>query len=136
MKENENWYNRRYNEDATQRADAQRLLSDLNDNVRQRNQAVAGTQAVTGGTEESVAASKAANNRAIADVVSQIAANGEQRKDAIEGQYMNRKTALNDQLNNLGMAKAQSIAAAAQGLGETTTALGADIDDYLDKRQQ
>lgn len=136
MKENENWYNRRYNEDATQRADAQRLLSNLNDNVRQRNQAVAGAQAVTGGTEESVAARKAANNRAIADVVSHIAANGEERKDAIEGQYMNRKTALNDQLNNLGMAKAQSIAAAAQGLGETTTALGADIDDYLDKRQQ
>ena len=62
MKDNQNWYDRRYNEDATQRADAQRILTMTNENIRQRNRQAAGTRAVMGGTEESVAAAKAANN--------------------------------------------------------------------------
>ncbi len=37
MKENQNWYDRRYNEDATQRADAQRILTMTNENIRRRN---------------------------------------------------------------------------------------------------
>lgn len=56
--ENESWYNRRYNEDATQRADAQRILTLTNENIRNRNRQAAGTQAIMGGTEESVAAAK------------------------------------------------------------------------------
>lgn len=56
--ENQDWYDRRYNEDATQRADAQRILTMINESIRQRNQQAAGAQAVMGGTEESVAAAK------------------------------------------------------------------------------
>ena len=56
MKENQNWYDRRYNEDATQRADAQRILTMTNENIRQRNQAAAGSAAVMGSSEESIAA--------------------------------------------------------------------------------
>lgn len=95
-RENENWYNRRYNEDATQRADAQRLLTMTEEAIKRRNRAAAGRQAVMGGTDESVAAEKDANNKALADVTSQIAAAGEQRKDAIERQYLNRKERLDD----------------------------------------
>ena len=118
MRENQNWYDRRYNEDATQRADAQRILSITNDNIRQRNQQAAGTQAVMGGTEESVAAAKAANNQAIADATSQIAVNGERRKDQIESQYMTTKANLNDKLNNLEQARAQNTAQAVQGVAQ------------------
>ena len=32
--ENENWYDRRYNEDATQRADAQRILTYTEESIR------------------------------------------------------------------------------------------------------
>ena len=42
MKDNQNWYDRRYNEDATQRADAQRILTITNENIKQRNQQAAG----------------------------------------------------------------------------------------------
>lgn len=118
MQENQNWYDRRYNEDATQRADAQRILTITNDNIRQRNQAAAGAQAVMGGTEESVAAAKAANNQALADATSQIAVNGERRKDQIEGQYMQTKADLNEKLNNLEQAKAQNTAQAVQGVAQ------------------
>lgn len=118
MRENQSWYDRRYNEDATQRADAQRILTMTNENIRQRNQAAAGTQAVMGGTEESVAAAKAANNQALADATSQIAMNGERRKDQIEAQYMNTKAELNDKLNNLEMGKAQNVRQAAMGAAQ------------------
>ena len=118
MRENQSWYDRRYNEDATQRADAQRILTMTNENIRQRNQAAAGTQAVMGGTEESVAAAKAANNQALADAKSQIAMNGERRKDQIEAQYMNTKAELNDKLNNLEMGKAQNVRQAAMGAAQ------------------
>ncbi|MBR6630456.1 MAG: hypothetical protein IKK89_00750, partial [Alistipes sp.] len=97
-KENQNWYDRRYNEDATQRADAQRLITMTEESIKNRNKQAAGTAAVMGGTEESVAAAKAANNGALADTMSQIAVNAEQRKDAIEGQYMERKAGINNQL--------------------------------------
>jgi len=118
MRENQNWYDRRYNEDATQRADAQRILTITNDNIRQRNQQAAGAQAVMGGTDESVAATKAANSQAIAEATSQIAVNGERRKDQIESQYMTTKANLNDKLNNLEQARAQNTAQAVQGVAQ------------------
>lgn len=84
---NQNWYDRRYNEDATQRADAQRILTRTEESILNRNRQAAGAQAVMGGTEESVAAAKAANNAALAEAASQIAVNGEARKDRIEQTY-------------------------------------------------
>lgn len=115
---NRNWYDRRYNENATQRADAQRILSITADNIRQRNRTAAGTQAVMGGTEESVAAAKAANNAALADAASQIAVNGERRKDQIEGQYMATRDGLEDKLNNLELNRAKNIQQTAQGVAQ------------------
>lgn len=123
QRENQSWYDRRYNEDATQRADAQRILTMTNENIRQRNRAAAGTQAVMGGTEESVAAAKAANNQALADATSQIAAAGERRKDAIEQQYLTTKQNLNNQLNGMEQAKAANVQQMALGMAQA----GADM---------
>ena len=97
QRENQDWFDRRYNEDATQRADAQRLLTRTEEAIKARNRAAAGTAAVMGGTNERVAAAKAAGNQAMADTASQIAAQGERRKDAIEQQYLRQKNALAEQ---------------------------------------
>ena len=45
-KSNQDWYDQRYNEDATQRADAQRLLTMTEESIRKRNQQAAGSAAV------------------------------------------------------------------------------------------
>lgn len=124
MKENEDWYDRRYNEDATQRADAQRIITVLNDNIRDRNRQAVGTQAVMGGTDESVAAAKAANNGALADAMSQIAVNGERRKDQIESQYRQTRSDLNDKLNNMEVARAQNVAQTVKDVAQ----IGAGMD--------
>lgn len=115
-KANQDWFDRRYNEDATQRADAQRILTMTEESIKNRNKAAVGAQAVMGGTEESVAAAKAANNKALSDATSQIAVNGEQRKDAIENQFQERDTSLNNQLNEIEQNKANAIGQAVQGV--------------------
>lgn len=113
---NQDWYDRRYNEDATQRADAQRILTQTEESIKQRNKAAAGSAAVMGGTDESVAAAKEANNKALADATSQIAADAEARKDNIEATYMQNDNALVEQLNAIEQGKANAISGAVQGV--------------------
>lgn len=117
-RENQAWFDRRYNENATQRADAQQAISLMREEMKKRSQAAAGAQAVMSGTEESLAAAKAANNQALADATAQIAVNGERRKDAIEQQYQQRDAQLDDALNNLEVGKAQAIGQAVQGVAQ------------------
>ncbi len=124
MRENQDWYDQRYNEDATQRADAQRILTMTAENIRNRNRQAAGTAAVMGGTDESVAAEKAANAQALADATGQIAVNADARKDAIEQQYMSNKASLNDALNNVEIGKANAISQAVQGVASSAGQLG------------
>ena len=115
--DNQNWFDRRYNEDATQRADAQAILNKTEETIRARNQAAAGATAVMGGTEESVAATKAANAQAQADATAQIAVNADRRKDSIEQQYQQRNARLNESLNNMEVQKAHEVTNAIQGVG-------------------
>ena len=115
---NQDWYDRRYNEDATQRADAQRILIKTEESIKNRNRQAAGAQAVMGGTEESVAAAKAANNQALADATSQIAVNAEARKEQIEQTYQQKDAQISDALNNLEINKAQAISSAVQGVAQ------------------
>lgn len=115
---NQNWYDRHYNEDATQRADAQRILTQTEESIRNRNRQAAGAQAVMGGTDESTAAAKAANAQALADATSQIAVNAENRKDQIEQTYQQRDSQINEALNNLEINKAQAISQAVQGVAK------------------
>jgi hypothetical protein len=120
---NQDWYDRRYNEDATQRADAQRILTQTEESIKQRNKQAAGSAAVMGGTDESVAAAKAANNQALADATSQIAANAEARKDNIEATYMANDNAFVEQLNQLEQGKAQAIGQAVQGVANAASSM-------------
>lgn len=116
MADNENWYAEEYYSDATQRADAQRAIQMTMEEVRKRNQQARATQAVTGGTDASVAAEKAANNQAVAETMASIAADAADRKDQIQQQYRATKSNLNGQLNQLEMGKAEAIGQAVQGV--------------------
>lgn len=124
---NKDWYDRRYNEDATQRADAQAIITRTEQAIRDRNRQAAGTQAVMGGTEESTAATKAANNQAIAEATSTIAVNADRRKDAIEAQYQAKDEAIQSQLNDLERQKAANVSQAIQGVAQA----GANIAGIL-----
>lgn len=122
-KKNQDWYDRRYNEDATQRADAQRILTMTEESIKNRNKQAAGAQAVMGGTDESVAAAKAANNEALASATSQIAASADARKDAIEQQYMQKDDQYVQQLNQIEQGKAQAVSQAIQGVTSAASSM-------------
>lgn len=118
--DNENWYNKNYNEDPTQRADAQRILQITENNIRKRNKAAAGRAAMMGGGDEQTAREKEANNELYANAVGQIAAQNEQRKQAIDAQYRNRKDALEDaemgMEDALSRSRQQQIGSSIQGI--------------------
>ena len=52
----------------------------------------------------------------MADAASQIAVNGENRKDQIEQTYRQRDAQIDETLNNVDINKAQAIGQAAQGV--------------------
>lgn len=112
-KNNEDWYRRRYNEDYTQTAEAQRALTLAREEAQRQMAAARGRQAVLGGTEESVAATQEAVNRGIADTMSQIAAQGTARKDAIESTYLGKRDSIAQQYMNMYNQRAQNISQAA-----------------------
>lgn len=127
MEENEDWFNRRYNEDSTQRADAQAILTDTQNSIRERNKEAAGTQAVMGGTDESLAASREANNKALSSAATNISVAGDARKDNIESQYQSTKSNLNSQLNDLEMKKAENIQGAVKGVTDAASSLSSSL---------
>ena len=124
LADNQNWYDRRYNEDATQRADAQRMIQMTADAIRQRNKEAQAGAAITGASDESVALAKAGNNIGNADVASQIAANAADRKDLIEEQYIARKSNLNEAMRQSRANKAKAITEAAAQVGDTFASIG------------
>lgn len=120
--DNEAWYNRRYNEDGTQRADAQRLLTNTQEQLRKQTQAAQGASAVTGASTESVAAQKAANLNALADATSTIAAASDARKDNIEQQYQQNANANTNAQIQVSQNKQQQIQAATSQVGSSADA--------------
>ena len=130
-KENQAWYDRKYNEDPTKRADTVRLLTQMQEQIKNRNKAAKGRQAVMGGTEDSTTAVKEANNKTLADTTSQIVAANEARKDAIEGQFQARKDAIQNKRMGLEAEKAADTASVAAGVAGTAANIASTIDGGL-----
>ena len=128
QKENRAWYDRRYNEDYTQTAAAQRMLTQSREAMLSRLRGSAGQQAVMGGTTAASAADKASANKAMADAQAAVAAQGQARADAIEGQYRATDQAINNaKVGNLQQ-KAQNIQAAAGHAAQSFWDMGSSFD--------
>jgi hypothetical protein len=122
-RENNAWYDQRYNELGTERADAQAALSAMRAAQAQRMSAARGTEAVMGASAGSVAAEKAGANMAMGQTISQMNANNEKNKMAIENAYLQRKNDISNR--RLGMYEAQSQNLA--NAGSQLSQLGASI---------
>lgn len=128
MRDNQAWYERNYNDNALERKSAQNILSQTEESIRNRNRQAAGASAVAGASEESVAAQKAAGNQALDGAVRQIGVMDEARKNQVENQYMQTKSGLNGQMNDLAIKKAENISKA---IGGVTDAAGNITDANL-----
>ena len=128
QRENQAWYDRRYNEDPTKRADTVRLLTQMQEQIKNRNRAAKGRQAVMGGTEDSTTAVKEANNKTLADTTSQIVAANEARKDAIEQQYQRNKRSIQGQQMQMEAEKSADTANVVAGVAGTAANIAASLD--------
>lgn len=133
QRENQAWYDRTYNSDPTKRADTVRLLTQMQEQIKNRNKAAKGRQAVMGGTDDSTTAVKEANNKTLADTTSQIVAANDARKDNIEQQYMNRKNQLQNQQMGMKAEKAADTANAVAGVAGTAANIAATLDSGAGK---
>ena len=111
-RENEAWYRRKYNELGTESASAQRALTAMRDAQQQRMNRASGAAAVSGASSESVAAEKAAANKAIGDTVSAIAARDDARKERVDDEYRRERRAIENARDNISLQKQQNTAAA------------------------
>lgn len=128
QRENQAWYDRKYNEDPTKRADTVRLLTQMQEQIKNRNRAAKGRQAVMGGTEDSTTAVKEANNKTLADTTSQIVAANEARKDAIEQQYQQNKRSIQGQQIQMEAEKSADTANVVAGVAGTAANIASTLD--------
>ena len=121
--ENEKWYNRKYYENNTQSAAANDAITKMRNAMQERMNRASGAAAVSGASSESVAAEKAAANKAIGDTVSAIAARDDARKERVERAIENAR-------DNISLQKQQNTAAATSQALNTAgniIALGGEI---------
>jgi hypothetical protein len=105
MAENASWYNSNALSDYTQRADSQRLLKNLRDNLKRNRTDTTATAAVTGATPAAIAEAKRSDANAVSDTYSNLAAMGQQYKDDVTRQYFNRKGLLRNRMSGVTNAK-------------------------------
>lgn len=116
---NEAWYNAKKAEDLTQRADVLAMINKQREMLKDRYSASRAANIVAGGTDESLALQQEAANQALAETMSNIAAEGVQEKREAENQYLQRDNAL-DQAELAQ--KQQEAANAAQAAGQLASA--------------
>lgn len=134
QRDNQAWYDRNYNEDPTKRADTVRLLTQMQEQIKNRNRAAKGRQAVMGGTEDSTTAVKEANNKTLADTTSQIVAANEAHKDAIEQQYQQNKRSIQGQQMQMEAEKSADTANVLAGVAGTAANIAATLDSGVSSK--
>lgn len=126
-KDNENWYNKRINEDYTQTAEAVNAMRLARENADRSIQRAEGVAAVMGGTDESVALQKASASEGVGNTLANIASQATARKNAVESQYLQTKQGIDNSKMAIYDAQAQ---AAAQAGGQVMGAGMGMVQDY------
>lgn len=124
----QDWYDKEYNSDFTQRSDAQAALNNARQILENQYGQTKGAAAVSGATDESVAQQKAANNQVLADITSNIAERADTYKDQVRANYENQMANIEQQRMAVNNQRAQNAANAASGLAKAANAIGAQVE--------
>lgn len=125
------WYDKEYNSNYLDRADARAALAATREMLADRYRAAEGSAAVTGATDESLARQKAAANETLADVTSNLAQSAEAHKEAVRANYENQKEAIRQEKIGVNNQKAQATVQAAQGLANSAQNVLGGVGDAL-----
>ena len=127
-RENQLWYDRRYNEVGRETQVGQRMLEKMREAQRERMASVSGKSAVMGGSNAVSAAESAAANKAIGDTVGKIDAQQEARQDAIEKDYRQTKRSISNARINASIADSKRKADAASQTSAMVGSLAMGLD--------
>lgn len=122
-KDNQNWYDRRYNENATERADSVALNEQAKQHFAEQMAQHQGTAAVMGGTNAQLAAEKNAEAAGYANIQAQRQQMADTRKDTIENKYMENKSNIQNKMLEMEAQRAQNIQAAASQMAQAGSSM-------------
>ena len=128
----DNWFNKQYYSDITQRTDIQNMLRILQENqekTAKRDEALA---AITGATAESQLAAQESRNKSYADALAEIASNASTLKDTYLQNYMAQKMgAQNPQYSILTNLSSQLGSASSNLFTSGAKQLSTGIDEII-----
>lgn len=128
QQENQAWYDRKYNEDYTQRADAQNALRLTTEQMEKMNRQSRASNIVAGGTAESLALDKQASNNLLQNTTANIVANAEQYKQGVENQYLDTNANIQNQRMSILGAQMKNAANSASAVAEAGASMGSAYD--------
>lgn len=111
--ENQQWYNRKMNEDYMMRSDVQNVLRKQRELLQEQMRTARATNIVAGGTDESLALQQAQANKTLGDTMADIASNASAYKDNVEQKYRTAETGLSEQQQQIHNNRAAAITQAA-----------------------
>lgn len=97
--QNQDWFDRRYNESAMERSGAQQLWNLTQQAIKDSNSRAAGTAAVMGMNNNFIASQKQPDT--LSKTAAEIAVQHDRDKANIEGAYMKQRDALDDKIMDL-----------------------------------
>ena len=130
----DNWFNKQYYSDITQRTDVQnmlRIMQENQDKQAKRDDAVA---AVTGATQESQLAAQDSRNKSYANALAEIASNASTLKDTYLQNYLAQKMGMTNPEYGIRSNLATQWGSAATNLFKSgASMLGSGIDGIVKK---
>jgi len=112
-RDNQNWYDRRVNQDYTQTAAAQDAIRRTRQYADELIRRAEGNSIVNGATQETLAEARRQASQAVGNTIASLAAEGDAIRQATEQQYRRNKRHLIQQRIALHQQKAQNISQAA-----------------------
>ena len=130
-KDNQHWYDVKMASDYTQRADVQAAIKKQRELLNEQYERARATNAVVGGTDESLALQKQAANQSLSQTATDVASRAADYKDKVESNYMARKVGLEDQERlNLQQRAAATSQAASQVVNAGLKMVGSGAQHY------
>lgn len=123
-RDSQNWYDKEYNADFTQRSDAQAALNKARAMLDDKYKQAQGAGIVAGATDESIALQKKAANATLADITGSIAERADAYKEQVRNNYVNEQNAINNSEIAVNNQQAANVAQAASGLSQAAGSLG------------
>lgn len=136
-RDNRAWYDRRNAQDYTMRSDVQATLKKQRELLDEQYRRARATNAVAGGTDESLALQQQAANRSLSNTMTDVAANASAHKDNVEAAYRQQNLALAQQQIKNDQQQAAAVAqAGAQGVNAGLNLVGNGVSSIYQQKAQ